>query len=216
MPCEQNNSQVFKCPCALRAYLGTPCWAVGRRRTQVSALTFTSVAGLALLVSRGAFALVRTHRVDAVATLAEAGNGLTFIHIYRKKNKDVRKCDKTIKCRLQQRAREFSSSPFPVLSYRHWPMWDLGCNFGFLLWHLKAEIRLRKEFKQLYMETPETRQWGEATATPERLWTGSADGTQWTILPFVLGCPRHSSKHVTDAHFNCLCDIKGATTSVLN
>lgn len=42
---------------------------------------FASVAGLTLLVSCRAFALIRTYCVDAVTSLTEARNGLTFIHI---------------------------------------------------------------------------------------------------------------------------------------
>lgn len=57
----------------------------------VCSLTFTSVAGLTLLVSCRAFALIRTDCVDAVTSLTEARNGLTFIHIYGEKSKDIRK-----------------------------------------------------------------------------------------------------------------------------
>lgn len=57
----------------------------------VGSLTFASVAGLTLLVSCRAFALIRTYCVDAVTSLTEARNGLTFIHIYREKSKDIRK-----------------------------------------------------------------------------------------------------------------------------
>lgn len=68
----------------------TGCWE--KRWAEVCVLTFTSVVGLTLLVSRGALALVRAHCVDAVPTLTETGDGLTFIHIYSKKSKDVGKC----------------------------------------------------------------------------------------------------------------------------
>lgn len=84
-PALLRDSQVFTCFSVLREYLGAECWAVWWSCADVCSLTFTSVAGLALLVSCRAFALIRTHCVDAVTTLAESRNGLTFIHIYRKK-----------------------------------------------------------------------------------------------------------------------------------
>lgn len=61
----------------------------GRSRPGAS-LTFTSVAGLALLVPCRALALVGSHGVDAIPALAEARDGLALIHICGKRSKGVR------------------------------------------------------------------------------------------------------------------------------
>lgn len=64
----------------------------GRSRPGAS-LTFTPVAGLALLVPCRALALVGSHGVDAIPALAEARDGLALIHICGKRSKGVRELD---------------------------------------------------------------------------------------------------------------------------
>lgn len=64
----------------------------GRSRPGAS-LTFTPVAGLALLVPCRALALVGSHGVDAIPALAEARDGLALIHICGKRSKGVRDSD---------------------------------------------------------------------------------------------------------------------------
>lgn len=55
-----------------------------------ASLTFTPVAGLALLVPCRALALVGAHGVDAIPTLAEARDGLALVHVCRRKRRSVR------------------------------------------------------------------------------------------------------------------------------
>jgi len=54
---------------------------VGFRCVLLSLLTFTFLSYLVELVSSGTFALKRSHCVDAVSPLTEAGDGLALVHI---------------------------------------------------------------------------------------------------------------------------------------
>lgn len=50
-------------------------------------LTFALVAGVALAVAGGTFALIGPDRVDAVASRAQARHGLALVHICQGKGK---------------------------------------------------------------------------------------------------------------------------------